>query len=274
MTRASNSGSGGSLAAKRRAAAVERAARDHRPPADDRLAAIHPVLVRPTVPANIGAAVRAAKAMDLGAIRLVAPHAPVNEAAESLAAGAVAELRRVRSFPALSDAIKGAVRVYGLSARRHEHRTAPIWLDEAAAEAVSLAARGTVLFLFGTERTGLENEELDHAQRIVRIKTSSRFMSLNLAQAVMVVAYELKRAAGAELEPYPYVPATADEIERCVEALARSLDRRDFFISSKRTLAVRRIRDMLGRAAPNKNEISLLRGMIRALDEDEPEEAE
>jgi TrmH family RNA methyltransferase len=269
MTRAPHSPPG-SIAKRRRAAAVEKADRDHRPPADARLAAIHPVLVRPTIAANIGAAVRAAKAMDLGAVHLVAPHAPMNESAEMLAAGAVAELRRVKSHESLEDAIQGAVRVYGLSARRHEHRVAPIWLEEAAAEAVAVADRGPVLFLFGTERTGLENEELDHAQRLVRIKTSTRFMSLNLAQAVMIVAYELKRAAGAELEPYPYVPATADEIERCVEAFALALDRRDFFISSKRPLAVRRIRDMFGRALPNKNEISLLRGMIRALDEDEP----
>lgn len=243
-------------------------ARAVRSDATSRLGKIHAVLVRPHIPANIGAAVRASKAMGLGNVRLVRPHAPINKESESLAAGAIAELKRVESFGSLEEATEHSIRVFGLSARRHEHRVEPIWLEEAAEEALAVAQKGPVLFLFGTERTGLENEELDYAQRVVRIKTSSKFKSLNLAQCVMLTAYELRRQAGAEMEPYPYTPAAPEDIARCVDALAVALDRRDFFLSSKRPLAVRRIRDMLGRGTPTANEISLLRGMIRALDRD------
>lgn len=232
---------------------------------------VHPVLVRPQVSANIGAAVRAAKAMGLGPVMLVAPHAPIDESARSLAAGSVRELGRVKSFETLADAVAGAVRVYGLSARKREHRTAPIWLEDAARDAVVASKKGRVLFLFGTERSGLENEELDYAQRFVRIPTSSKFRSINLAQSVMLTAYELLKASGtAEMEEYDYEPATMEDVGRTVAALGEALDKRDFFIPKKRPLALRRIHDLLGRSNPTANEIALLRGMIRSLDEDRP----
>ncbi len=234
-----------------------------------KLSHIHPVLVRPRISANIGAAVRAAKSMGIGSVMLIEPHAGITEAAISLAAGAVKELESVKSLPTLADAVKNATRVFGFSARDRDHRSGAVWLEEAAAEALSASATGKVLFLFGTERTGLENEELDHAQVIVRIPTSSRFKSLNLAQSVMVAAYELRRQAGASIAPCEYETATAGQIERFVDAFVEALDRRDFFVSSKRELAIRRLRDLLGRAKPFSNEIQLLRGMIRALDEDE-----
>jgi TrmH family RNA methyltransferase len=229
---------------------------------------IHPVLVRPQISANIGAAVRAAKSMGLGPVLLVAPHAAIDKSARALAAGAVRNLAKVRSHAALGETVRDAVRVYGLSARLREHRSPPIWLEEAVTGALAHSSLGPVHFLFGTERTGLENEELDHAHVTVRIKTSGRFRSLNLAQAVMVTAYEIRRQAGARLARPEYQPATAGDLERAVAAMTAALDRRDFFISTKRILAVRRLRDLLGRGVPTVNEIAMLRGMIRSLDED------
>ncbi len=233
-----------------------------------RISRIRPVLVRPMISGNIGAAARVVKAMGLGALRLVRPHAEINEHSRMMAAGALGELGRVKSCESLDEALEGAVRVFGFSARRREHRASPIWLEEAAADALRATEHGPVVFLFGTERTGLENEELDRAHVLVRIKTSPRFRSLNLAQSVMVTAYELRRQVGAKMESYDYTPATAGEVENCIQALASALDRRDFFKPSKREMAIRRIRDLFGRATPNQNEISLLRGMIRSLDED------
>lgn len=234
------------------------------------LTAIHPCLVRPTGPQNIGAAVRAAKVMGLGAVRLVQPHAALDVEARKMAAGAVRELAHVRSFPSLAEAVHGVKRVFGLSARAREHRTKPVWLQDAVADALAASAHGPVLFLFGTERTGLENEELDFAHVSVRIPTSEKFKSLNVAQAVMVTAYELRRQCGAEIEEYDYELATAEDINNCIDAFVRALDRRDFFVSSKRILAIRRLHDLLGRGAPTDNEMQLLRGMLRALDEDPP----
>lgn len=230
---------------------------------------IHPVLVRPRIAANIGAAVRAAKAMGLGAVRLVQPHADVNDdQAISLAAGARGDLDKVVSVKNVAAAVRGAVRVIGFSARQRDHRSPPIWLEEAARDAVAAAQRGPVMLLFGTERTGLENEELDHAQIIARIPTSPEFHSINLAQSVMITGYELRRQAGGVMESYNYTPATAEMVERCVLALVEALDRRAFFISSKRVLAIRKLHDIAGRTLPLKNEVLMLRGMIRSLDTD------
>lgn len=235
---------------------------------DAALRRIHPVLVRPEGSGNIGAAVRAAKTMGLGNVRLVRPHAELDVETRKMSAGAIGALSTLESFDTLNEAIGDAVRVYGFSARRREHRAQPVWLGEIAEEAVGLAEHGSVVFLFGTERTGLENEELDLAHACVRIPTSEEFRSLNLAQSVMVTAYELRRLPGAEREKFHYQPAKAEEVENCVQALGAALDRRDFFIPEKREKALRRIRDLLGRALPNENEIALLRGMVRSLDED------
>jgi len=232
-----------------------------------KLSNIHPVLVRPQFSGNIGAATRAAKAMGLGPLFLIEPHPPLDGEARKFAAGAIKELKKIKSFSNLDSAIKDSVRIFGLSARRREHRSKPIWLEEAVEEALKASSKGTVLFLFGKERTGLENEELDFAQVLVRIKTSSRFKSMNLAQAVMVTAYEIKKQAGAKIEPYDYEPATGEDIECLIQALDNALERRDFFKPNKRNMALRRMRDLFGRAAPKKNEISLFRGMLRCLDE-------
>ncbi len=238
-------------------------------PDNELLARIYPVLVRPQIAANIGAAVRAAKAMGLGPVMLVRPHAdPTTDDAISLAAGARAALETVTSVASTKDAVKGAVRVIGFSARRREHRSPPVWLHEAVTEALKAAGEGPVALLFGTERTGLENEELDQAQVIARIPTGPDFTSINLAQSVMIAAYELRKQAGSRMESYGYTPASTEMVSHAIDALVEALDRRAFFISSKRTLAIRRLRDMFGRAAPLENEIHMLRGMFRSLDTD------
>lgn len=231
-----------------------------------KLSAIHPCLIRPEGAGNVGSAVRAAKVMGLGSVMLVKPHVALGREARMMAAGAVGDLEQVRSFDTLDEALKKASRVFGFSARRREHRTKPVWLEEAVEGMLAASDHGPVVMLFGNERTGLENEELDRAHVLVRIPTSARFKSINLAQSVMVAAYALRRNVGAEMEEYPYSPANADDVERCIAALIAALDRRDFFISSKRDLAIRRIRDLLGRAVVTENEILLLRGMIRSLD--------
>lgn len=230
---------------------------------------IYPVLVRPQIAGNIGSAVRAAKVMGLGPVRLVRPHAdPEADEARSLAAGARPDLDLIESVDSTAEAVRGAVRVIGFSARRRDHRSQPLWLPEAATEALRAAAQGPVALLFGTERTGLENEELDHAQVLARIPTGPDFTSINLAQSVMIAAYEIRRQAGGAMESYDYMPAPAETITGFIEALAKALDRRGFFVSTKRALAIRRLGDLFGRAVPYENEIAMLWGMIKSLDTD------
>ncbi|RMH55667.1 MAG: TrmJ/YjtD family RNA methyltransferase [Candidatus Hydrogenedentota bacterium] len=244
--------------------------RKHATTEEEVLGRIVPCLVRPEGSGNIGSAARAAAVMGLGTLRLVQPHAPINLEARKMAAGAQEALRAARSCASLDEALHDAVFVLGFSARRREHRIQPVWLESAVPKALAAARKGTVVLLFGNERTGLENPELDRAHQVVRIPTSRVFSSLNLAQAVMTAAYEFRRHAGAEMEEYHYELAPAEDVERCIQALAAALDRRRFFAKAKRTLALRRLRDLFGRAVPYKNEISLLRGMIRSLDEDPP----
>ena len=231
------------------------------------LSRIHPCLVRPVGPLNIGSSVRAAKVMGLGSLSLIKPHADLDSDARKMSAGAIEELAKVQSYNSVEDAIDDSVLVIGMSARLREHRAAPVWLHDVVPEIVSATDQGKVIILFGTERTGLENEELDFSHRMVKIHTSDQFSSINVAQSVMIVAYELRRAMDLPQKENPYTLAETRDIELAVEALATALDKRDFFTSSKRALALRRVRDLLGRAAPHDNEISLLRGMIRSLDE-------
>lgn len=234
-------------------------------------ARIHPILVRTEISANVGAAVRAAAAGGLAPVRLAAPACEIDGEARALAAGAADRLASVRLFPSLDEALEGMDRVYAFTARRRDLRAPPRPLPLAAPEVLKSAGDGEVALLFGPERTGLTNEEVDRAQVLVTIPTAPDFRSINLAQSVMVAAYALRAAHPSRA---PRVPrkgerslpaASAEELEGLLDALEEALGRRDFFEPNKRPLAMRRVRDLLFRAAPRASEVQLLRGMLRAL---------
>src|SRR4030081_1058533 len=148
---------------------------------------------RPSHPGNIGAAARAMKTMALADLRLVAPERFPAPEAEWLATNAVDVLRSARIHETLQDAIQDCVAAFALSARPREW--SPQVLEARAAAGKALEPDGDIAFVFGNEAAGLTNEEMFACQYLVHIPTSPDFSSLNLAQAVQVVEYELFMAS-------------------------------------------------------------------------------
>lgn len=231
------------------------------------------VLVGTQHPGNIGSAARAMKTMGLTALHLVAPERFPDPEAITLAAGADDLLAAAPVHADLDAALAGCTFVLGTSARRRHVPLPELTPREAARQLVEAAGRGPVALLFGRERTGLENEELQRCHASVGIPTNPDFSSLNLAAAVQVLAYELRlatlEAAGGGLpsgRPMPAPdqepPATADELERFFGHLGQALDDIDFHKGRSPTTIMLRLRKLFLRAQPDERELRVLRGIL------------
>ncbi|MDE2155966.1 MAG: RNA methyltransferase [Xanthomonadaceae bacterium] len=226
------------------------------------------VLVRPSHPGNIGSAARAIRTMGFERLELVAPARFPDPEASALAAGADEVLAHAGIHDGMVDSLAGCSLVLGLSARRRGVQLPEISPREAAGQALAAVARGgQVALVFGNERSGLENEELARCHAMVRIPSVDDFSSLNLSQAVQVMAYELRvamlgdevptRAQGHE-EP----PADAAQMERFYEHLAQTLDDIDFHKGRAATTILLRLRKLFQRAQPDNRELRVLHGIL------------
>ncbi|MDY0021552.1 RNA methyltransferase [Arenimonas caeni] len=231
------------------------------------------VLVGTQHPGNIGSAARAMKTMGLSALHLVAPERFPDPEAVALAAGADDLLAAAPVHADLLQALEGCRLVVGTSARRRTVPLPELSPREAARQLVQAAAEGPVALLFGRERTGLENEELQRCHASVCIPTDPGFASLNLAAAVQVLSYELRLAvldaAGGQLpvgRPVPAQgaepPATADELERLFGHLAEALDDIDFHKGRAPEMVMARLRRLYLRAGLDSREVKILRGIL------------
>ncbi|MGA7822782.1 MAG: RNA methyltransferase, partial [Steroidobacteraceae bacterium] len=151
---------------------------------------IRMVLVAPSHPGNIGAAARAMKNMALSELVLVNPRQFPHPEATTRASGAVDLLGRVRVVATLGEALDGCGFIAATTAREREQHFRVMDVREAAARIVAEAQRAPAAVVFGAERTGLTNAELEAAHVLLRIPASEAYPSLNLAMAVQVVAYE------------------------------------------------------------------------------------
>lgn len=217
---------------------------------------------------NIAGTVRAMMNMGLRRLRLVSPAEFDAWRIAGIAHGAEAVLEESEIHDSLQDALADAAHVVGTTARR---RTAPyVWQHprEAAPELLALAAAadGPIALLFGPESVGLSNEELDLCDRVLTVPTSSGYSSLNLAQAVLLVCYELWLAGpGAERElprhrkaVAPAPPAALDALFRDAE---RALETIEFFKTRNPRVIMRSIRAIARRAELDGREAGLLRAM-------------
>lgn len=231
------------------------------------------VLVGTQHPGNIGSAARAMKTMGLTALHLVAPERFPDPEAIALAAGADDLLADAPMHADLDAALAGCTFVLGTSARRRHVPLPELTPREAARQLVEAAGRGPVALLFGRERTGLENEELQRCHASVGIPTNPDFSSLNLAAAVQVLAYELRlatlEASGGGLpsgRPMPAPdqepPATADELERFFGHLGQALDDIDFHKGRAPEMVMARLRRLYLRAGMDSREVKILRGIL------------
>ncbi len=233
--------------------------------------AIRIVLVNTSHPGNIGAVARAMKTMGLHELWLVAPRLFPHADATAMAAGAHDLLTTAHVCNSVDEALTGCRLVIGSSVRSRAISWPQLDPRAAAAELVATAADGPVALLFGPERTGLCNDDLDRCQALVSIPADAEYGSLNLASAVQVLAYEVRMAGMDVTVPTPpsspdHLAATADQIEGFYEHLERTLVEIDFIDPARPGRVLRRLRRMFARARPEADEIQILRGILTQVD--------
>jgi tRNA (cytidine32/uridine32-2'-O)-methyltransferase len=238
-------------------------------PLADLAARLRFVLVRTSHPGNIGSAARAIRTMGFHRLELVLPAHFPDAQASAMAAGADDVLGAAGVHDGLTGALAECSLVLGLSARRRGVSLPEISPREAAQQALAGAASGAqVALLFGNERTGLENDELARCHAMVRIPSVDDFSSLNLAQAVQVMAYEVRVASLAEAPaeevapPRTEPPADAAQMERFYTHLAQTLDDIEFHKGRAPTTIMLRLRKLFQRAQPDERELRVLHGIL------------
>ena len=231
------------------------------------------VLVRPQLGENIGKTARAMLNFGLSDLRLVQPRDGwPNPSAGPAASGADQVLERTRVFDSVAEAVADCPFVYATTVRKRG-LVVPVVSPEEAGREIRMNT-GPSAILFGAERAGLETDEVALAGKIVTIPVNPDFRSLNLAQAVILVAYEWSK--GAELA----VPTLGDaaeqraphaHLEGLIEQLYDALEKADYFHPPDRTPATKNtIRTILTKAGWSTREIQALRGIVRALAEGRP----
>ena len=226
------------------------------------------VLVRPQLGENIGKAARAMLNFGLVEMRLVAPRDGwPNPSAGPAASGADRVLEHARVYESVAEAVADCANVYATTVRKRGV-TKPVLTPEAAAREIH-AAPGRSAILFGPERSGLESDDVALARTIVTVPINPEFGSLNLAQAVILVAYEwskgeaLASPPSVELEP----PAPQDDLDGMIGQLEAMLDKTGFYHPPDRTPLTRRtLRTLLTKPGWSAPEIRTFRGVLSALD--------
>ncbi len=233
------------------------------------LARLRIVLVQTTHPGNIGAAARAMLTMGLERLVLVSPlHFPSAEAT-ARATGAEPVLAQAQVVPTLAEALAGCVLAVGLTARPRAFAGRALPLSEAAVEAIGRAADGDVALVFGSEMSGLSNEELAQCSVAATIPANPEFGSLNVAAAVQVAAYELRQAVGLSTTwtAPRFAPAAHDEIEGLYEHAARTFTAMRFLDPANPRRLMPRLRRLFGRAGLEHEEVNILRGILARIDQ-------
>lgn len=227
------------------------------------------VLVRTSHPGNIGAAARAIRTMGLKRLALVAPQAFPHAEASALAAGADDVLAAATVSADLPSAIADCQLVLGATARRRGVFLEELDPREAARRVLATLALGQeVALLFGNERSGLDNDEIKLCHAAIAIPSDPTYSSLNLAQAVQVVAYELRRAwlqgaAEPDLDPARTdPPASSADMENFFTHLAQTLDDIEFHKGRSPRTILQRLRRFFLRAKPDARELRVLHGIL------------
>jgi TrmH family RNA methyltransferase len=219
------------------------------------------VLVRPSRPANVAAACRAMKNMGIRVLRLVDPPEGLHRReVRGLAYGAWDVLDEAVASPTLLDAVRGSAFVVGTTGRPHPAAWTPRRLAE---EGGRRAGGGRVSLVFGPEASGLRTDELELCPVHVHIPTDAAQPSLNLAQAVLVLAYEIRQGAAVAGDPEPR--ATAGDLEGALQDLRTALLELGYLNPANPDAILAELRALASRAAPTPREATLLRGLARQI---------
>jgi tRNA/rRNA methyltransferase len=238
------------------------------------------VMMRTSHPGNVGSAARAIKTMGFSALHLVNPayeYMARKAEAISLSSGAFDVLEAAQNHETMLEALGESQLVFGLTARDREFGPPAISLHEAVSMASSaVVANKPVSFVFGTERTGLDNEDLKHCTHRVWIDANPSYPSLNLAQAMMIVAYSMRQGLMKELvvDSIPpeslasnSAPELADPsaIAAMLEHWQEGLEAIGYLNPENPKKLMPRLQSLFARAALQKEEIDLLRGIAKQM---------
>lgn len=231
------------------------------------------ILVRPQLGENIGKAARAMLNFGLTDMRLVAPRDGwPNPSAGPAASGADIVLEAAQVFDSVADAVADCNHVYATTVRRRGV-TKPVVTPQVAAGQI-VTAQGRSAILFGPERSGLETEDVAIAQHILTVPINPDFGSLNLAQAVILVAYEWsKTSAGAGLASPTAIaidpPAPMEELDGMFDQLCDMLEAKNYFFPEGRASMTRRtLRNLMTKPQWDSNEVRTFRGVLSTLAKD------
>ena len=221
------------------------------------------VLSHTTHPGNIGAAARAMKTMGLRRLCLINPRHFPDPQAVAMAAGADDILDNAVVCGSIDEALQGVVFTVAMTARLRDISIEVKTPREAMPEVLQQAEGQPVALLFGTEMSGLTNEEMGKAQVLVNIPTNPDYSSLNVAAAVQVMAYEMNVAAQAFVPEVPEVrPASHEQMEGYFAHLEKALFEIGFFTTQNPARLMQRLRRLYARARMEPEEINILRGIL------------
>ena len=230
------------------------------------------VLVNTSHPGNIGAAARAMKNMGLSRLYLVDPEEHPTYESYSRAAGADDVLANAVIVDALADALQDCIWVAGTSARERAVQW-PLYDPRGCAGVChEHSAHGDVAIVFGRERTGLTNEELEMCNGLVHIPANPEYSSLNIAAAVQVLCYELRMvllstpnlAVEKAKKQKEDMPATTDQLEGMYQHMYQMMEDINFFGKTNPEVIMRRLKSLYNRAQTTKREVAILRGIFSA----------
>ena len=228
------------------------------------------MLVRPASEGNVGAAARAMLNMGLRDLWLVDPRLDRYDPIRWMAHGAEEVVESIRSVATLAEAVADTTVVMATTGRKRRWRSWPIKdPTEAAGVLLESASTSRVAVVFGPEDKGLSNEDLSTCTHMARIPTDAAQTSLNLAQAVLLMAWEIRRHVLADLHPLPArtrVPATADQVDGTIDQLTQVLYRVGYFLGRNELQVRTTARQVLSRTTLTRDEIGFLRGALRKLE--------
>jgi len=229
------------------------------------------VLIRTTEPGNIGSAARAMKTMGLSQLVLVNPVEFPSAKATARASGADDLLANAQVVESLQEALQGCDLVLGTSARLRDLPWPLLNPREAADKALALDKQGgDIAVVFGSERSGMSNEELDHCQFQIHIPANDQYSSLNLAASVQVIAYEFRMAQllaeGKEVTQQEEPLANRDEMDRFYEHIFQVMQSVDYYRPEQPKLLRRRVQRLFNRPMMTHPEVQIMRGFLSMIE--------
>jgi tRNA/rRNA methyltransferase len=223
------------------------------------------ILVRPRFPENIGSVARAMKNMRIHRLIVVDGCSPLHMNAYKLASGAEEILERAEEFPTLSEAISGMGCVVGMTSRTGKERTPLLTSKELVEKLIPISKKNLIGLVFGSEKEGLKNEELSLCHLYTRIPSSESFPSLNLAQAVMVLCYELFQSSDTVPEKDMRM-ASSEQAEKMFEHMEKTLLDIGFLEAENMKRIMRTLRRLFGRSQMEERDVRILQGIWSRVD--------